>query len=183
LFGKTLGLIGSGRIGVEVALRCQAFGMKVQAYDPYISKEVVDKYKIQLLDNFDNLLSSSDIISIHAVLTDETRNMISIEQFQKMKPTSLIVNFSRGGIINEDDLVTALKEKIIMGAALDVYASEPLSKDSSLRDDSLPILLTPHIGASTNEAQNKAGVIVAEEVLKVLSNKKPDFCVNSEIYL
>ncbi|MHA1990948.1 MAG: hydroxyacid dehydrogenase [Candidatus Hodarchaeales archaeon] len=182
IFGKTLGLIGSGRIGVEVAKRCQAFGMKIQAYDPYISKDIVKKYEIEILDSFDELLSSSDIISIHAILTNETRNMVSFDQFKLMKPSALIVNFSRGGIINEKDLVQALKEKLIMGAALDVYSSEPLPKDSSLRDKNLNILLTPHIGASTKEAQNRAGIIVAEEVLKVLSNKKPDFCVNSDIY-
>jgi D-3-phosphoglycerate dehydrogenase len=182
IFGKTLGLIGSGRIGVEVATRCQAFGMKIQAYDPYISKDVVKEYEIEILENLDELLSSSDIISIHAILTDETRNMISFDQFKLMKPTALIVNFSRGGIINEKDLVQALKEKLVMGAALDVYSFEPLPKDSSLRDKNLNILLSPHIGASTKEAQNRAGIIVAEEVLKVLSNKKPDFCVNSVIY-
>jgi D-3-phosphoglycerate dehydrogenase len=182
IFGKTLGLIGSGRIGVEVATRCQAFGMKIQAYDPYISKDVVKKYEIEILESLDELLSSSDIISIHAILTDETRNMISFDQFKLMKPTALIVNFSRGGIINEKDLVQALKEKLVLGAALDVYSFEPLPKDSSLRDKNLNIILSPHIGASTKEAQNRAGIIVAEEVLKVLSNKKPDFCVNSDIY-
>lgn len=182
IFGKTLGLIGSGRIGVEVAIRCQAFGMKIQAYDPYISKEIAQKYKIELVSNLEDLLPTSDIISIHAVLTDETRNMISFNQFKLMKSTALIINFGRGGIINENDLVKALQEKLIMGAALDVYSVEPLPKNSILRDKSLNILLTPHIGASTKEAQNRAGIIVAEEALKVLSNEKPDFCVNPEIY-
>ncbi|OLS26952.1 MAG: D-3-phosphoglycerate dehydrogenase [Candidatus Heimdallarchaeota archaeon LC_3] len=182
IFGKTLGLIGLGRIGIEVAKRCQAFGMNVQAYDPYISAENVKKFNINLLNSKDELLSSSDVVSIHAILTEETRNMIQYDDFKNMKSSALIVNFGRGGIINENDLVKALLEKLIRGAALDVYSEEPLPKNSFLRNNEILLHLSPHIGASTKEAQKRAGTIVVEEMLKVLSDKKPEFCVNKEIF-
>lgn len=182
IFGKTLGLIGLGRIGIEVAKRCQAFGMNIQAYDPYTSEENAKKFQIKLLNSKDELLSTSDIISIHAILTDETRNMIQFSDFKKMKTSSLIINFGRGGIINENDLVKALQEKIIAGAALDVFSEEPLPDSSLLRNNEILLYLSPHIGASTEEAQKRAGTIVIEEMLKVLSGKEPEFCINKEIF-
>ena len=178
LAGKILGLVGSGRIGTEVAKRCQVFGMTVQAYDPYLPAEIAKTHNITLLNNLDDLLKTSDFISIHAALTPETKHIFSLPQYKKMKPGAIIINYARGGIIKEDDLATALKEKIINGAALDVFEEEPLPKTSPLRDPTLNIIFTPHIGASTHEAQIRAGIIVANEVIKVLSGKKPDFCVN-----
>ncbi|HKZ42023.1 MAG TPA: NAD(P)-dependent oxidoreductase, partial [Candidatus Hodarchaeales archaeon] len=163
------------------AKRCQAFGMRTIAYDPYLSKEIAEKNSILLLSSFDELLRESDFLSIHSVLTNETRNMLRAPQFKTMKPSAYVVNIARGGIIDEDDLSEAIRSKIIAGAAIDTFDSEPLPTKSQLRDPNLNILLTPHIGASTHEAQKRAGTMVAEEVLKVLAGKRPDFCVNPEV--
>jgi len=178
LCDKTLGLIGSGRIGTEVGKRAIAFGMKVIVYDPYLSKETAEKHSCEIAD-FDSLLKNSDFISIHTPLTDETKKMIDEKEFKKMKNTAFIVNCARGGIIDENALYNSLKEGKIRGAALDVYENEPPKNSPLLTLDN--IVFTPHIGASTKEAQIRAGTITAEQVLKVLKNEKPDFCVNREV--
>jgi len=178
LCDKTLGLIGSGRIGTEVGKMAIAFGMKVIVYDPYLSKETAEKHSFELAD-LDSLLKNSDFISIHTPLTDETKKMIDEKEFKKMKNTAFIVNCARGGIIDENALYNSLKEGKIRGAALDVYENEPPKNSPLLTLDN--IVFTPHIGASTKEAQIRAGTITAEQVLKVLKNEKPDFCVNKEI--
>jgi len=178
LCDKTLGLIGSGRIGTEVGKMAIAFGMKVIVYDPYLSKETAEEQGFELAD-LDSLLKNSDFISIHTPLTDETKKMIDEKEFKKMKNTAFIVNCARGGIIDENALYNSLKEGKIRGAALDVYENEPPKNSPLLTLDN--IVFTPHIGASTKEAQIRAGTITAEQVLKVLKNEKPDFCVNKEI--
>jgi len=178
LCDKTLGLIGSGRIGTEVGKMAIAFGMKVIVYDPYLSKETAEEQGFELAD-LDSLLKNSDFISIHTPLTDETKKMIDEKEFKKMKNTAFIVNCARGGIIDENALYNSLKEGKIRGAALDVYENEPPKNSPLLTLDN--IVFTPHIGASTKEAQIRAGTITAEQVLKILNNEKPDFCVNKEI--
>ena len=178
LCDKTLGLIGSGRIGTEVGKMAIAFGMKVIVYDPYLSKETAEEQGFELAD-LDSLLKNSDFISIHTPLTDETKKMIDEKEFKKMKNTAFIVNCARGGIIDENALYNSLKEGKIRGAALDVYENEPPKNSPLLTLDN--IVFTPHIGASTKEAQIRAGTITVEQVLKVLKNEKPDFCVNREI--
>ena len=178
LCDKTLGLIGSGRIGTEVGKMAIAFGMKVIVYDPYLSKETAEEQGFELAD-LDSLLKNSDFISIHTPLTDETKKMIDEKEFKKMKNTAFIVNCARGGIIDENALYKSLKEGKIRGAALDVYENEPPKNSPLLTLDN--IVFTPHIGASTKEAQIRAGTITAEQVLKILNNEKPDFCVNKEI--
>ena len=182
VYGKTLGLIGMGRIGIEVAKRCHAFGMKVIAYDPYVQKEFASENGITLLSNINELYKMADFISIHALLTDETRGMINKSTFKLMKKTVFIINYSRGGIINENDLFDALDSKQISGAALDVFEIEPLPKDSKLLKDIPNLHLTHHIGASTIEAQDKAGSITAQGVIDVLSNKRPEFCINDSVF-
>ncbi|MHA2364715.1 MAG: hydroxyacid dehydrogenase [Candidatus Hodarchaeales archaeon] len=179
---KTLGLIGFGRIGNEVAIRCQAFGMNIVAYDPYISAEIAQKKGIELISNVNELLIHSDFISIHALLTDETRGMIGVEAFEIMKPTAFIINHSRGGIINEEALIEALKKNKIAGAALDVFSIEPLHSDSQIRKEIPNLHLTPHIAASTKEAQIKAGLTTVKGVIDVLKGNKPKFCINLSIY-
>ncbi len=178
LYGKTLGLVGSGRIGTEVGKRAVSFGMKILVYDPHLSKEKAEEQGFELVD-LDYLLKNSDFMSIHTPLTDETRKMISTNEFEKMKPTAFTISCARGGIIDESALYTALKEGIIKGAALDVYENEPPKNSSLLTLDN--IFFTPHLGASTKEAQIRAGTITAEQVLKVLDGEKPDFCVNREV--
>ncbi|UCD93267.1 MAG: phosphoglycerate dehydrogenase [Methanobacteriota archaeon] len=179
LMGKTLGLVGCGRIGAEVVSRVKAFEMETIAFDPYLPQEVADKIGIRLT-TLDDLLENSDYISIHALLTDETRGMIGREQFEKMKDSVYIVNCARGPIIDEAALVEALENGKIRGAALDVFANEPPEGSPLLGAPN--VVFTPHLGASTVEGQNKAGMTTAEQVDKVLSGQQPDFAVNKEIY-
>ena len=174
LAGKTLGFIGSGRIGGEVAKRAHAFDMKTISYDPYLPQELAGKMGIELTD-FDTVLKTSDFISIHAMLTDETRGMLNEDAFNKMKSTAYIVNCARGGIIDEQALYNALTNNQIAGAALDVFEHEPPEGSPLLELDN--IVFTPHIGASTKDAQLKAGMITVEQVLKVLSGEEPEFQV------
>lgn len=179
LQGKVLGLVGAGRIGGEVARRARAFGMTIIAFDPYLSTEIAAKIGVDLRD-LDDVLKESDFISIHAILTPETKGLIGREELDKMKISSYLVNCARGGIVDEDALVTAMKEGRIAGAALDVFENEPPKDSSLLGLDG--INFTPHLGASTKEAQIRAGTIVAEQVLKVLDGDVPDQVVNKEIY-
>ncbi len=179
LFGKTLGLVGCGRIGGEVAKRADALGMKVVAYDPYLPQEVQDKICARFI-TLEDVLSVSDFVSIHAMLTDETRGMIGREQFEMMKETAYVVNCARGPIIDETALVEALEQGKIRGAALDVFEKEPPEGSPLLSAPN--VAFTPHLGASTVEGQIKAGTTTAEQVDKILAGKKPDFVVNRQIY-
>ena len=177
--GKTLGIIGFGRIGQEVWKLAQAFGMSCIAYDPYIPREIMEK-KGARYGSVEDVLRGSDFITIHALLTDETRHMISDAQFDIMKKSAYIINCARGGIIDEEALYRALKEKKIAGAALDVFEKEPPGKSPLFEFDSIEF--TQHLGASTVEAQIRAGVTAAEQVLKVLKGEKPDFIVNRDVF-
>jgi len=179
LYGKTLGLIGSGRIGAEVAKRAQAFGMKVLAYDPYLAPGVAEKLGIELVDK-ETVLQSADIVSIHAALTPETRGMIGAGELALMKRTAVLVNCARGEIVKEADLAEALRAGTIAGAALDVFEKEPPTGSPILTAPH--VVLTPHLGASTHEAQARAGAIIADQVIKVLEGRRPDFVVNPEVY-
>ena len=159
LRNKTLAVIGLGRIGAGVAKRAQAFEMNVIAYDPFVSAERAESLGVKLME-LDELFKTADFITVHMPLTKQTENMITLEQMNLMKPSTRLINCARGGIINENDLATALKEKIIAGAAIDVFTSEPLIENSPFRElDN--IILTPHLGASTIEAQISVSVDVA----------------------
>ncbi len=179
LYGKTLGLVGSGRIGAEVAKRAQAFGMRVVAYDPYLTPTTAETLGIVLAD-LDTVLSRSDYVSIHAALTPETKGMIGAKELAKMKRTAYLVNCARGEIVRASPLAEALKAGTIAGAALDVFEQEPPTDSSLLRAPN--VVFTPHLGALTHEAQARAGAIIAEQILKALDGKKPDFLVNPAIY-
>jgi D-3-phosphoglycerate dehydrogenase len=168
LFGKTLGIIGLGKIGARAALRAKAFGMHIIGYDPYLTKNnfTVTETGAELVD-LDTLLKESDFITIHLPLTDETRQMINKESLVKMKPTAYLINTSRGPIVKEEDLYHALSKGVIAGAALDVREDEP-PKNSPLNTlDN--ILLTPHVAAFTREAQDKVVESLADDVDRVLS--------------
>ena len=162
LRGKTLGLIGAGRIGGEVAGFCQAFGMDVISFDPYLTEDRARELGIRLVP-LAEVLEHADVISIHVPLTEETRNIVNDDALRAMKPGSILVNASRGGVVDESALARALHEGEIGAAGLDVYASEPLPADSPLRD-APRLVLTPHIGASTVEAQVAVAVEVAEAI-------------------
>ena len=166
LLRKNIGIIGLGRIGSEVAKRAQAFGMKVLAYDPYLTPARAAAMQVESVA-LDALLAGSDYITVHMPLTDETHNMIDEAALAKCKKGVRIVNCARGGIVNENALVAALKSGQVGAAGLDVFETEPLPKDSDLR--SAPnIVLTPHIAASTSEAQESVGIEIAEQIADVL---------------
>ena len=160
--GKTLGVLGMGRIGSEVAKRALAFGMKVLAYDPFLTEARARSIGVDLLD-LDEVYRDADYITVHMPVTDQTRGMLNAEAFARMKPKVSIVNCARGEIIVENDLLAALDSGKVAAAALDVYSTEPLPEGHPFRKHP-GITLTPHLGASTNEAQEKCGIEVAEVV-------------------
>lgn len=167
LRGKTLGVIGAGRIGWEVAERCRAFGMRVIVYDPYLALERVDELH-PLLVSFDRLIESSDIITLHVPLNAETRGMIGTETLGRMKKGAFVLNVSRGGVVDEEALARALTDGRIAGAGLDVYEHEPISPDSPLLQ-APNLVLTPHLGASTKEAQVQVALEVARNMRAALA--------------
>ncbi|MFQ5838455.1 MAG: hydroxyacid dehydrogenase [Thermoplasmata archaeon] len=178
LAGKVLGLIGSGRIGGRVATICQALGMTVIAFDPYLQEEVARERGIELT-RLDDVLQRSDFISIHAALTEETSHMISHPQLSMMKRTAYLINCARGKIVDEEALVEALQDGRIAGAGLDVYEKEPPSGSPLLELGN--VILTPHIGASTAEAQRRTGLLAVEQVTKAVMGDEPEFLVNKEV--
>ncbi|WP_308465079.1 phosphoglycerate dehydrogenase [Rathayibacter soli] len=175
LYEKTIGIIGLGRIGALIAARLQAFGTSIIAYDPYVTSARAQQLGVQLV-SLDELLASSDFISIHMPKTPETVGMISDEQLALMKPSAFIVNVARGGLIDEDALYRALSAGSIAGAGLDVFTSEPPEDSPLLALEN--IVVTPHLGASTDEAQEKAGVSVAKSVRLALSGELVPDAVN-----
>ncbi|PIG95208.1 phosphoglycerate dehydrogenase [Gloeocapsopsis sp. IPPAS B-1203] len=166
VYKKTLGVVGLGKIGSHVATAAKAMGMKLLAYDPFISTERADQLGCRLVE-MDVLLQESDYITLHIPKTPETTHLINAEAIAKMKPNARIINCSRGGIIDETALYNALKEGRIAGAALDVYETEPLG-DSPLKSLEKQVILTPHLGASTTEAQVNVAIDVAEQIRDVL---------------
>ena len=162
VFGKTLGVLGVGRIGSEVAKRALAFGMKVLAYDPFLTEARAKALGVESLD-LDDVYRDADFITVHMPVTDQTRGMLNAEAFSKMKPKVCIVNCARGEIIVENDLLAALDSGKVAAAALDVYSTEPLPEGHPFRKHA-GITLTPHLGASTQEAQEKCGIEVAEVI-------------------
>lgn len=178
LHGKILGVIGLGRIGSLVATRAIAFGMKVLAYDPFISAERARRQGVELIE-LDKLLSNSDFITIHLPLTPETDRLIGKDALARCKPGVRIINTSRGGIVDEDALAEAVRSGTVAGAALDVFVNEPLTESPFF--DLPQVVLTPHLGASTVEAQDKAGVQVAEVVAAALAGELVLSAVNLDL--
>ena len=175
LHGKTLGVVGLGRIGALVAQRALAFGMRLLAYDPYVAPERARHMGVELM-NLEELMAEADFISIHLPKTTETAGLIDADVLAKAKPGIRIVNAARGGILDEDALADALRSGQVGGAALDVFATEPCT-DSPLFSLS-NVVVTPHLGASTHEAQDKAGVTIAEQVNLALAGDFVPFAVN-----
>jgi D-3-phosphoglycerate dehydrogenase len=178
LAGKTLGVVGLGKVGKEVAKRGQAFEMKVIAYDPLIAREVANKFNIELVD-FDTVVKRSDFISIHTPLTEETENLFNKKTFTLCKKGVRIVNCARGGIVNEEDLLQALNDGIVAGAALDVFVNEPPGQHPLLQHPN--VIVTPHLGASTEEAQEKVAIQIAQQVVDALRGKEIAGGVNADI--
>ena len=167
LYKKVLGVVGLGKIGSHVARVCNAMGMEVIAYDPFISADRAQQMQVRL-SSLENLFEQADYITLHLPRTPDTENLVNAALLGKMKATARLVNCARGGIIDESALADALTAGVIGGAALDVYAQEPLAADSPLRSVQERLILTPHLGASTTEAQENVAVDVAEQIRDVL---------------
>ncbi len=175
LQGKTLGVVGLGRVGTQVARRAQAFGMEVVAYDPYVSEEMARANKITLLE-LDEVLAQSDFVTLHSSLTAGSRGLLNAEKIARMKPTARVINVARGALIDADALYTALTTGKLAGAALDVFEDEPPGDHPLLK---LPnVVVTPHLGASTVEAQRDVSMQMAEQILDCLHDRDVRNAVN-----
>ena len=167
LKGRTLGIVGVGRIGSEVASRAHAFGMNVIGYDPYVSDDRFTQLRIRRAATLDALLAATDVLTVHTPLTEETTGLIGQRELRRLKAGAIVANLARGGIVDDSALAAALSSGHVRGAVLDVYGTEPLPKDHPIR--TLPnALLMPHIGASTHEAQRNVAVDVCEAVRDAL---------------
>ncbi|HUJ68698.1 MAG TPA: phosphoglycerate dehydrogenase [Syntrophorhabdales bacterium] len=176
LYNKTLGIVGLGRIGTNVAIRAKSFGMKVIAYDPYIKKSKADAVGVIVYDGLEDLLREADVITFHTPLTPVTKNMITAKELALMKRNVILVNCARGGIVNEGDLYDALKEGRVFGAGVDVFAKEPAGANKLLEFEN--VFATPHIGANTKEGQDAVASIIAEQVYNALHGKAYQNAVN-----
>ncbi len=182
LDGKTLGLIGIGRIGSMVARRAAAaYNMKVIAYDPYIQPEAASRMGVSLCAQMDEVFRQADVVSLHTPLTPETRGFVNEAKLRLMKPTAFLVNFSRGEVVNEKALFAALQSGIIAAAAIDVYDPEPPLQDNPLFTLE-NILLSPHSAALTEECVIRMATGAAEGIVDVLSGKRPQFIVNPDVF-
>jgi D-3-phosphoglycerate dehydrogenase len=175
---KTLGIIGLGRVGSEVARRALGLEMKVIVHDPFVSKDYVKNLGAELV-TLDDILIKSDFITIHTTLTKATKGLIGKKQLSMVKPTAYIINVARGGIVDEEELYRAVEEGRLAGAAVDVYTQEPATDNVLLKCDG--IITTPHLGASTSEAQVGVAITVAEEVISVLKGLPAKYAVNAPI--
>jgi len=175
LYGKTLGILGVGRIGVEVSRRAQSFGMKVMGYDPFLSTHRATQLQIEAA-SIEDILQRADFVTVHTPLTSETRHLINAASIARMKPGAVIINCARGGIIDEEALYEALSTGRLGGAGLDVYEEEPPT-NSKLRELK-NVVLTPHLGASTEEAQVEVALDVARQIVDVLQGRPPQSAVN-----
>jgi D-3-phosphoglycerate dehydrogenase / 2-oxoglutarate reductase len=177
LRGKTLGIIGLGKIGKAVARRAAGFEMRVLANDPYLTEEQAAEHGAKLV-GLAELLHRADVITVHTPLTSETRGLLGRAQLEAAKPGTFVLNVARGGIVDERALADALASGHVAGAAVDVYSAEPMTADNPLR--SAPnLVLTPHLGASTSEAQDRVGVEMAEQVVMALAGVTPPYAVNA----
>lgn len=172
IYGKTIGIVGTGAIGKGVARRARGFNMEILAYDIYKDEAFANQIGMKYVDK-KTLLEKADIVTLHVPLTDEMYHFIDSEELNMMKSSAILINTSRGGIVNEDALYDALKNKVIAGAALDVYEKEPPTDSKLLELDN--ILLSPHCGASTVDATNRMGVMAVEGLVSVLEGMEPKF--------
>jgi D-3-phosphoglycerate dehydrogenase len=175
LDGKTLGVLGFGRIGQQVARRAIGLGMRVAAYDPFVGEDRFRDLGVEPLGSVDEVLAASDIVTLHSPLTDETRGMINGETIARMRDGARLINAARGALIDEAALIDAIRSGKLAGAALDVFSSEPYSGPLLELDE---VVVTPHLAASTDEAQDRAGVIVAEQVVAALAGGVVSNAVN-----
>ena len=177
--GKTLGLIGLGHVGAIVARGALGMGMRVLAYDPYVSEDRMRQVNVEPAETTDEVFEGADFVSLHVPRTPQTMGLVNEDSLAKMKPTAFLINVARGGIVDETDLYNALKEGTIAGAALDVFAEEPTTQSPIF---TLPnVVVTPHLGASTAEAQDRAGITAAEQVATALRGAVPIHAINAPV--
>ena len=182
LEGKALGIIGTGRIGSSVARMCTAaFDMKVTGYDPYVSREVMNSFRVKKVESLDELLPPVDFLTVHCPLTPETKGMVGRRELALMKKGAYVINAARGGIVNEQALYEVLCSEHIAGAALDVWEIEPPDPTSPLLHHP-NLLATPHFAGTTEESLYRVGIAVVEEALTVLQGKRPRYAVNPEVW-
>ncbi|MGE4284341.1 MAG: hydroxyacid dehydrogenase [Clostridia bacterium] len=181
LAGKKLGLIGSGNIGSVVGRLCKGLGMEVGIYDPYVQREKIESDGFSYYANMEVLLQEADFISIHTPLTGGTRGLIGTKELGLMKKDAFLINCSRGEVVNEPELIEALQEKKIAGAALDVFYDEPLPKGHILTTLE-NVILTPHMAAQTKEAASRMATMAAEGVVAILNGEKWPYVANKEAY-
>jgi len=174
--GKTLGIIGLGRVGSAVAKRAQGLEMKVIAHDPYITADYARNLQVELV-SLERLLKESDFITIHSALTPSTKGLIGANELSLVNPTLRIINCARGWLIDEEALAKAVREKRVAGVAIDVFSTEPATKSILFEEDN--IIVTPHLGASTTEAQAVAAKDVAKQVIDVFKGKPARYAVNA----
>ena len=170
LWNKNFLIIGFGRVGKSLINKCQAFGMKVYVYDPFMDKKIIESFKGIKINDLDTFLKETDYVSIHAPLNKETSNLININNLKTMKKSSIIINTSRGGIVNEKDLDEALNKGLIHGAGLDVFEKEPPDKNNPLLKNKR-ILFSPHSATFTNECMERMGIEAVENIFDFFSNK------------
>ena len=170
LLNKEILIIGFGRIGKSLIKRCLGFDMKVKIFDPFVSKDSVEELGGVKIDNLDNGLKTCDYLSLHIPLTKETKNMINYSKLKTMKKNAIIINTSRGGIINEIDLDKAINEKIIFGAGLDVFEKEPVDKDNPILKNK-KIILSPHSATFTNECKSRMSIETSKNIIDFFDNK------------
>ena len=176
---QTLGIVGFGRIGTAAAIKANGLGMRVIAYDPYVPQGVIESRGAKSVD-FETLLKESDFISVNTVLTEETHNMFSFEDYKKMKPTCYLINTARGGCINQDALIQALKEKLIAGAGIDVTVDEPIAKNNPLLEMD-NVILTGHSAGYSTFAESDLFRKPMTQVVKVFDGEWPPYAVNPEV--
>ena len=179
LHGKTLGVLGLGRVGTLVAQRCSAFGMRLVAYDPFVSAERAAQMGVELVPTVPELCAIADILTVHLPKTPETVGIVGLDELKSMKSSARVINTARGGIVDEEALYTAVSEGWIAGAGLDVFSVEPMTDSKLFTLDN--VVVTPHLGASTSEAQDKAGTMVAESVVLALRGEFVPSAVNVSI--
>tara|TARA_Y100000591_G_scaffold320538_1_gene334122 strand:- start:362 stop:1144 length:783 start_codon:yes stop_codon:yes gene_type:complete len=170
LFNKEILIIGFGRIGQCLIKRCKAFEMNVSVYDPYVNKEIIEKFGGKKIDDLDEGLKICDYITLHVPFTKKTKNLINYSKFKIMKKNTIIINTSRGGVINELDLNKALNENIIFGAGLDVFEKEPVDKNNSLLTNK-KVLLSPHSATFTNECKSRMSIETINNIIDFFNNK------------
>lgn len=176
LSNKVLGIVGMGRIGSNVAVRCKAFGMKIMVYDPYIKQSKADAVGVTLCNTLEEVLRNADVLTFHTPLTPETKDVMGAKEFAMMKDGAVLVNCARGGLVVEDALYDAVKSGKLFSAATDVYSEEPPKGNKLLTLDN--IFLTPHIGANTHEGQKGVAVIICEQIVNALHGKSYANAVN-----